>query len=106
MAVIHKHAGATEAPVVRQLRTDSHVYTVRGSVTFAEPVSASRPPGNRWGLTKKELRVAQLLAQFKTNEEIARELFISPHTARHHTQSVLGKMGIQSRREVAGKLSH
>jgi DNA-binding CsgD family transcriptional regulator len=53
-----------------------------------------------YGLTRKEARVARLLAARRSNEEIARELFISPHTARHHTESVLQKLGVRSRGQV------
>jgi len=32
-----------------------------------------------------------------SNAEIARLLSISPHTARHHTENVLAKVGVRSR---------
>jgi DNA-binding CsgD family transcriptional regulator len=51
----------------------------------------------RYGLTLRELQVASLLMHRLTNAEIARMLNISPHTARHHTESVLGKFGVRSR---------
>ncbi|NIN10305.1 MAG: hypothetical protein GTN62_03165 [Gemmatimonadales bacterium] len=41
-----------------------------------------------------------LLAQRKTNAEIAATLSISTHTARHHTERVLAKLGIRSRQQV------
>ncbi|MBX6365744.1 MAG: helix-turn-helix transcriptional regulator [Gemmatimonadetes bacterium] len=56
------------------------------------------------GLTPKEARVARLLAARRSNDEIARELFISPHTARHHTESVLQKLGLRSRAQVRAAL--
>lgn len=56
------------------------------------------------GLTPKEARVARLLAARRSNEEIACELFISPHTARHHTESVLQKLGVRSRGQVHAAL--
>lgn len=51
----------------------------------------------RYGLTARELQVASLLMHRMTNVEIARLLSISPHTARHHTENVLAKLGVQSR---------
>jgi DNA-binding CsgD family transcriptional regulator len=51
----------------------------------------------RYGLTLRELQVASLLMHRLTNAEIARMLSISPHTARHHTESVLAKFGVRSR---------
>ena len=51
-------------------------------------------------LTRQQARVALLLAQRLRNKEIAQELHISPHTARHHTEAVLLKLGIHSRTKV------
>jgi DNA-binding CsgD family transcriptional regulator len=54
----------------------------------------------RFRLTPKESTVARLLAAGRTNLEIAEELIMSPHTARHHTENVLLKMGLRSRAAV------
>ena len=51
----------------------------------------------RFGLTVRELQVASLLMHRLSNAEIARLLSISPHTARHHTENVLAKVGVRSR---------
>jgi DNA-binding CsgD family transcriptional regulator len=55
----------------------------------------------RFGLTVSQVRVAILIARGKPNVEIARELFISPHTAKRHTEHVLQKLGARTRAEVA-----
>jgi DNA-binding CsgD family transcriptional regulator len=54
----------------------------------------------RFGFTTRESHVASLLIQRLTNAEIASALGISPHTARHHTESVLVKAGVNSRRSL------
>jgi DNA-binding CsgD family transcriptional regulator len=54
----------------------------------------------RFRLTPKESTVARMLAAGRTNLEIAKELIMSPHTARHHTENVLLKMGLRSRGAV------
>jgi DNA-binding CsgD family transcriptional regulator len=54
----------------------------------------------RYGLTAREAQVASHLAQRLTNDEIASALGISSHTARHHTESVLLKLGVTSRRAL------
>jgi DNA-binding CsgD family transcriptional regulator len=54
----------------------------------------------RFKLTMREVQVACLLMQRMTNEEIAGALGISTHTARHHTESVLLKAGVTSRRAL------
>lgn len=59
---------------------------------------------SRFGLTRKEACVARLIAEDQTNEEIATELSISPHTARHHTERVLAKLDVKSRTKVRNAL--
>jgi DNA-binding CsgD family transcriptional regulator len=59
---------------------------------------------DHFGLTGREIEVAFLLAQGRSNVAIAKALGISTHTARHHTQRVLGKMKVHSRAEAGAKL--
>ncbi|HJR16272.1 MAG TPA: LuxR C-terminal-related transcriptional regulator [Gemmatimonadales bacterium] len=58
----------------------------------------------RYGLTAREMEVATLLAQGRSNTAIAAALHISTHTARHHTQRVLAKLGVHSRAEAGVKM--
>ena len=58
----------------------------------------------RFGLTRKESCVARLIADDRTNDQIAKELCISPHTARHHTERILAKLGANSRTQVRSAL--
>jgi DNA-binding CsgD family transcriptional regulator len=58
----------------------------------------------QFGLTARETEVAMLLAQGRSNVAIAKALGISTHTARHHTQRVLGKLKVHSRAEAGAKL--
>ena len=55
----------------------------------------------RFAMTSREADVALLLARGSRNAAIASELHISPHTARHHTESVLAKLNVHGRGEVA-----
>ncbi len=59
---------------------------------------------SRFGLTRREREVAILLAQGRSNQVIARELRISVHTARHHTQRILTKLEVHSRGEAGAKI--
>jgi DNA-binding CsgD family transcriptional regulator len=56
----------------------------------------------RFGLTARELQVAQLLGERLTNREIATVLRISEHTAERHTERVLQKLSLHSRSDVRG----
>ena len=114
--------------VEREITTDLGSYVLQGSrvyaadgvhpvvIVFAQPMRPADAPAApalpnpddvrvRFNLTRKESRVALLLAAQKSNEQIAADLFISTHTARHHTQSVLSKLGLNSRRDVAAVLT-
>ncbi len=51
-------------------------------------------------LTPRELEVLQLLAEGLPNKAIARRLGISDHTAKFHVNSILSKLGAQSRTEA------
>ena len=58
----------------------------------------------RYGLTRREVQVAVLLAQGRSNSAIAQDLRISAHTARHHTQRILSKLEVHSRGEAGAKI--
>jgi len=53
------------------------------------------------GLTPQEEKVLNSLAQGLTNKEIAEQLFISVRTAKNHVSSILAKLGLRNRSEVA-----
>jgi DNA-binding NarL/FixJ family response regulator len=71
-----------------------------------EPNGGTQPEdlGKRFGFTRREVEVARLLALGRSNQAIARELRISSHTARHHTQRILSKLEVHSRAEAGAKL--
>jgi DNA-binding CsgD family transcriptional regulator len=55
-------------------------------------------------LTPREREVALLVADGLTNSELARRLYISPKTAAVHVSSILHKLGVSSRTEVAAAM--
>jgi predicted ATPase/DNA-binding CsgD family transcriptional regulator len=52
-------------------------------------------------LTPRELDVLRLLADGRSDREIAEMLFVSRHTAANHVASILGKLGVPSRAAAA-----
>jgi DNA-binding CsgD family transcriptional regulator len=56
------------------------------------------------GLTAAERRVAALVAEGKTNREVAAALFLGERTVATHLSHVYAKLGIRSRTELARAL--
>ena len=52
-------------------------------------------------LTERELQVARLIVDRRTNPQIAAELFLSPKTVESHVRNLFHKLGVSSRVEVA-----
>ncbi len=65
-----------------------------GASSFADAVSLAR-------LTERERAVLALVAEGKSNKEIARTLHISIHTVKAHVSRVLYKLDKESRTEAA-----
>jgi DNA-binding NarL/FixJ family response regulator len=59
---------------------------------------------NPLGLTQREQEVLELLCEGRTNASIATKLVISPKTVDHHVSSVLAKLGVSKRTEVAAAI--
>ncbi|CAN5803937.1 LuxR family transcriptional regulator [soil metagenome] len=66
---------------------------------------AGQPAGTamtRFGLSPRENSVLLVLAQGRTNREIAERLFISERTVAVHVRRILSKFGVSGRVEAAG----
>jgi DNA-binding CsgD family transcriptional regulator len=70
------------------------------------------PPGilgdaalrERFGLSRREVEVARLIATGLSNRAVAKRLGLSPHTVRHHGERVFDKLGVRTRADIAIKL--
>ena len=99
--------------IIGQIRNSLEEMRQLRARLLAQREAAARATGNgpsraatlqsSYGLTPREIQVAILLAEGRSNMAIAAALRISPHTARHHTQRVLAKLGVHSR-AAAGAL--
>jgi excisionase family DNA binding protein len=66
-----------------------------------EPKSAQ--PADPFLLTRRERDVLRLLAEGRTDRDIAEALFIGPRTVSWHVSAILSKLGVGTRREAAAK---
>jgi DNA-binding CsgD family transcriptional regulator len=73
--------------------------------TRAELARISGRASTPGALTPAEERVAALVAEGKTNREVAAALFLSDRTVEGHLSRVFGKLGIKHRTEVAPALA-
>lgn len=96
-ARLHQAAALAERlraePLVRRVADLSRRARVNGAHAPAE-----RPAH---GLTPRELEVLRLVAQGRTNRDIAETLFISAKTASVHVSNILAKLEVASRGEAA-----
>jgi DNA-binding CsgD family transcriptional regulator len=74
--------------------------TIRREEIASPPQVSEHSLVRRFHLTPQEARVAILLADQRSNRDIAASLGVSVHTARHHTERVLAKLEIHSRHDV------
>jgi DNA-binding CsgD family transcriptional regulator len=81
--------------LVDRIRSDLYAAGGRPRTTALKGVDA---------LTASERRVASLAAEGKTNRDIAQTLFVTPKTVEVHLSNAYRKLGIRSRRELAGEL--
>jgi DNA-binding CsgD family transcriptional regulator len=56
-------------------------------------------------LTKSERAVAELVAEGLTNREVARRLYVSPHTVNSHLRHAFQKLNVSTRAGLAAKAS-
>ena len=80
-------------------------YSLAEAVDFALEVpqqpSRAAPTDERSLLTRRELQIAELVAEGLTNRDIANRLVISQRTAEGHVENILTKLGFTSRTQIA-----
>jgi HD-GYP domain-containing protein (c-di-GMP phosphodiesterase class II) len=74
---------------------------VRAVIEAAGQQPAKRRGGWPSGLSDREVEVLRLVAQGRSNRQIAGELVISPRTAEHHVQHIYTKIGASTRAAAA-----
>lgn len=83
----------------RTLEQDELVAAIRAA--RAAVPRPTIPASRARRLTGRELEVARLVAQGCRNREIAASLYIAENTVKNHVHSILDKLGVASRVEVA-----
>jgi len=73
------------------------------SLTSPANSPASQPAELIETLTERELEVLQLIALGNTNQEVARQLIVSPGTVKAHTASIYRKLDVANRTEAVAR---
>ena len=73
-------------------------------VEAARPADAASLYLDLLGLTPAQTRVASLVLQGRSTQQIVNELRISSHTVQEHLRAVFDKVGVASRRELVAHL--
>jgi DNA-binding NarL/FixJ family response regulator len=106
LAIKAIRAGAS-AYVQREARTDAIVRTIRdastGQIAMPSQLAARllRVVGRNEELSEREEQVVRLVARGKANKLIARDLHIAESTVKSHVGSILNKLGLDSRTQLA-----
>jgi DNA-binding NarL/FixJ family response regulator len=95
-------SGIGAAPLAEQIARFARQHRLPIADLPAEPASSpTTSEVQRFGLTHRELEVLAMVADGRTNPEIAKALVISPKTASVHVSNILAKLGVASRVEAA-----
>jgi DNA-binding CsgD family transcriptional regulator len=83
-------------------RGESRALVIRGEAGIERV--RKRTVETRDQLTAQERQIAHMAGDGLSNAEIGTRLFVSPRTVEWHLRKVFSKVGIHSRRELAGAL--
>jgi DNA-binding NarL/FixJ family response regulator len=86
------------ATAIRAAARDEVHIDAKIARALARSMGGNQPAGD---LTAREREVLVLVAQGKSNQDIASALVISERTARTHVSHVIGKLGLESRVQAA-----
>ena len=89
--------------IAEAIRSTFHGQTVLEPEVTGKVMSKMRKGNERLPheeLTEREMEILLLMAQGKTNQEIADELFIALKTAKVHVSNILSKLDVQDRTQA------
>jgi DNA-binding CsgD family transcriptional regulator/tetratricopeptide (TPR) repeat protein len=96
--IIAKLAATIDETALRE----HFLHTALSSFPQGKPISQEAVKSRGFGgLSAREREVATLVAQGKSNREISAHLVVSERTAEAHVSNILGKLGLNTRAQIA-----
>ncbi len=97
-AIITKLAGTIDETALREHFLRAALTSLPRQKSLSPEAATSSRYG---GLSAREREVAALVAQGSSNREIAASLVVSERTAEAHVSNILGKLGLNTRAQIA-----
>ncbi len=65
------------------------------------PVLEEHSPGEKWGLTRREMQMVAAIVEGSSNRDMAQKFSVREDTVKHHLTSIFSKLGVTTRLELA-----
>ncbi len=65
------------------------------------PAFEDHSPGEKWGLTRREMQMVAAIVEGSSNRDIATKFGVREDTVKHHLTSIFSKLGVTTRLELA-----
>ena len=86
---------------VRQAFDHSIYLTAPRANAAVQPIQPIQRVENRFGLTPRELEILQLMAEGRSNAQLARMLWVTEQTVKFHLSNVYRKLEVSNRTEAS-----
>lgn len=94
-------AGAFSGPALAALRGGPVASGLEGSApSMSATTSGIRGAQDRPGLSPRQVEVMDLVAQGRSNQQVAGELFLAEKTVKNHINAIFAELGVTSRAEA------
>lgn len=82
-------------------RIASYIFEILQNINTKNVTDPEKKSPYDFGITKSEINVLKLISQGYTNSQIADELFISLNTVKNHVASIISKLQVKDRTQIA-----
>ncbi len=96
-AYVLKSVDPSDLPSTLRQAVSGNVFSAIGLAT-ANDAGATGPRGS--GLTERETAILKALARGLSNDEIAKELWVTQQTVKFHLTNIYRKLGVKNRTEA------